>query len=218
MVMNLKNAEYLLRFFSLAALIIAVIGRNAVISTILAFLCVFASLVILYSNLAKLSNLSEDNPKVRTLKSVTIFNAVFIGSIVLLAAAIAHFGKRGVLAELLAGMSGKQLNVVLKGFMALVLAVPVLFFGNAAPQIPFNRYTGLRLPWTVIDEETWIVAHRVTGYISIPIAILVFVNVPTNMLFEDYVKFWWFGLFLLWIAIPGFISGMFYYKKWTGKL
>ena len=115
-------------------------------------------------------------------------------------------------------MSEEQINTASKAFMASVLAVPVLFFGNVAPKIPFNRYTGLRLPWTVRDEETWIVAHRVLGYISIPIAILVFVNVPTDMLLDTYVKFWWLGAVLLWIGIPGLISGVFYYKKWNGKL
>ena len=61
-------------------------------------------------------------------------------------------------------------------------------------------------------------AHRVLGYISIPVAILVFVNVPTDMLLDTYVKFWWLGAVLLWIGIPGLISGVFYYKKWNGKL
>ena len=102
--------------------------------------------------------------------------------------------------------------------MALLLAVPMLFFGNVAPKIPFNRYTGLRLPWTVRDEDTWIVAHRVLGYVSVPIAILLFTNVATDMPLDTYVKFWWLGVVVLWIAIPGIISGVFYYKKWNGKL
>ena len=40
---------------------------------------------------------------------------------------------------------------------ALVLAV-LLFLGNLAPKLPFSRHTGLRLPWTVADEDTWTVA------------------------------------------------------------
>lgn len=216
--MSLKNAKHLLSFFSLTALIIATIVPNTMVSTILALICVFASFAVLYGNLAKLSNVSEDNPKIKTLKSVTIFTAIFFGIIVLFAVAIGQLEKRGFLAELFNGMSEEQINIVSKAFLALVLAVPVLFFGNVAPKIPFNRYTGLRLPWTVRDEETWIVAHRVLGYISIPIAILVFVNVPTDMLLDTYAKFWWLGAVLLWIGIPGLISVIFYYKKWNGKL
>ena len=216
--MSLKNAKYLLRVLSLTALIIAAIGRNTMVSAILTLICVFASLAVLYLNLAKLSNVSEDNPKVKTLQSVTIFTVVFFGIVVLLAVIIGSLEKRGALAALFNGMSEEQINIVSKAFMALVLAVPVLFFGNVAPKIPFNRYTGLRLPWTVRDEETWIVAHRVLGYISGPIAILLFVNVPTDMLLDTYAKFWWLGAVLLWIGIPGLISVIFYYKKWNGKL
>lgn len=35
--------------------------------------------------------------------------------------------------------------------------------GNLAPKLPFSRHTGLRLPWTAADEDTWIVAHRILG-------------------------------------------------------
>lgn len=216
--MSLKNAKRLLRLFSFAALIIAAIVRNAAASTVLTLICVFASLAILYPNLAKLSNVSEENPKGKTLRSVTVFAVVFIGVIVLLALIITQLEKRGLLDGLIGSLSEGQLNVVQKFFMALFLAVPVLFFGNIAPKIPFNRYTGLRLPWTVRDEETWIVAHRVLGYISIPIAILVFVNVATDMPLDTYVRFWWLGAVLLWIGIPSLISGVFYYRKWNGKL
>lgn len=216
--MSLKNAKYLLRGLSLTALIIAVIGRNTIVSTVLTLICVFASLAILYLNLPELSNVSKDNPKVKTLKSVTIFTAVFFGMIVLLVVVIDQLEKSGVLAELTDNMSAKQMNITAKTFMALILAVPILFFGNIAPKVPFNRYTGLRLPWTVRDEETWIIAHRILGYISFPIAILVFVNVPTDLQLDTYVKFWWLGAVLLWIGIPGVISGVFYYKKWNGRL
>lgn len=173
---------------------------------------------ILYPNLAKLSNVSADNPKVRPLRAVTVFNAVFIGVIILLVVVFGQLEKRGVLAELLSRMSDAEINTASKAAMALILAVPMLFFGNIAPQIPFNRYTGLRLPWTVRDEETWIVAHRVLGYISIPAAILIFVNVPTDMSLDAYVKVWWLGALIMWIGIPGLTSGIFYYKKWNGKL
>ena len=114
MVMSLKNAKYLLGVFSLTALIIAAIGRNTIVSTVLTLICVFASLAILYPNLAKLSNVSEDNPKVKTLKSVTIFTIIFFGIIVLLVVMISQLEKRGVLAELINSMSEEQINTASK--------------------------------------------------------------------------------------------------------
>ena len=212
--MSLKNAKRLLAGLSLTALIIAIIARSSTISTVLVLICVAASLAILYPNLAKLSNISEDNPKLKTLKGVTIFTASYFAAIVLFAVAVGN----GVLDRFIAGMPESTLITYVKLLMALILAVAMLFFGNVAPKIPFNRYTGLRLPWTVRDEDTWIVAHRVLSYISIPLAILLFANVCTDMPLDIYVKYWWLGAVILWIGIPGIISGVFYYKKWHGKL
>ena len=212
--MSLKNAKRLLAGLSLTALIIAIIARSSTISIVLVLICVAASLAILYPNLAKLSNISEDNPKLKTLKGVTIFTASYFAAIVLFAVAVGN----GVLDRFIVGMPESTLITYVKFLMALILAVAMLFFGNVAPKIPFNRYTGLRLPWTVRDEDTWIVAHRVLSYISIPLAILLFANVCTDMPLDIYVKYWWLGAVILWIAIPGIISGVFFYKKWHGKL
>lgn len=209
--MHLKHAKRALTGLSLAALAVSAFVRSSALAAVLVLVCMAASLAILYPNLAGLSNVSEDNPKVKSLKSVTIFTAGYLVVVVLFVVAAEH----GVLDRFAAGMSENQRNIASKLLMALLLAVPMVFFGNAAPKIPFNRYTGLRLPWTVRDEETWIVAHRVLGYISIPIAILLFANVTTNMSLDTYVKFWWLGAVILWIAIPGVISGVFYYKKWN---
>ena len=212
--MSLKSVKRLLAGLSLAALIIAIIARNSTISIALVFVCVVVSLAILYPNLAKLSNISEDNPKTKTLRGVTIFTLSYFAVVVLFAVA----AENGIFDRFVTGMPESRLTMYSKFLMALLLAVPMLFFGNVAPKIPFNRYTGLRLPWTVRDEDTWIVAHRVLGYISAPIAILLFTNVATDMALDTYVKFWWLGAVILWIAIPGLISGVFYYKKWHGKL
>ncbi len=209
--MHLKHAKRALTGLSLAALAVSAFVRSSALAAVLVLVCMAASLAILYPNLAGLSNVSEDNPKVKSLKSVTIFTAGYLVVVILLVVAAEH----GVLDRFAAGMSENQRNIASKLLMALLLAVPMVFFGNAAPKIPFNRYTGLRLPWTVRDEETWIVAHRVLGYISIPIAILLFANVTTDMSLDTYVKFWWLGAVILWIAIPGVISGVFYYKKWN---
>lgn len=208
--MNLKNVKRLLTGLSLAALIIAVFVHSSTFSTILVLICMIASLAILYPNLAKLSNVSEDNPKVKSLRFVTIFSVVYLAVIVLIGVAM----ENGVFDRFFKRLSEDELIIYSKMLMAVLLAIPMLVFGNVAPKIPFNRYTGLRLPWTVRDEETWIVAHRVLGYISIPLAILLFANVSTDMPLDIYVKFWWMGAVILWIAIPGVVSGLFYYRKW----
>lgn len=86
-----------------------------------------------------------------------------------------------------------------------------MFFGNLSPKIPFNRYLGLRLPWTIRDEETWKVAHRLVGYSSFPIAIVMFIM----SFFIDGNTVGIVGV-LTWVIIPGIYSYIFYYKKLKG--
>lgn len=95
-------------------------------------------------------------------------------------------------------------EVIVVGLISFFMIVT----GNLSPKIPFNRYLGLRLPWTVRDEDTWKVAHRIMGYISFPIAILQFIFIfyyPMEMVLK-------FGI-LTWIIVPGIYSLWFYYRK-----
>lgn len=52
------------------------------------------------------------------------------------------------------------------------LARLMVFSGLISPRLPFNRHTGLRLPWTVADERAWRAAHETLGVISLPAALL----------------------------------------------
>ena len=97
-------------------------------------------------------------------------------------------------------------------FAALIVSAVMLFGGNIAPKLPFNRHTGLRLPWTVMDEDTWIVAHRILGYISIPLAIVYLCLIPVISSFEVLSS----AVILLWIGIPGLLSYRFFRKKFRG--
>ena len=85
----------------------------------------------------------------------------------------------------------------------------LLVLGNLAPKIPFNRYIGLRLPWTVQDEDTWRLAHRILGYISFPLAFLYAALLLCGVGIETST-----GVVIIsWIAIPGGISYIFYRRK-----
>jgi len=81
-------------------------------------------------------------------------------------------------------------------------------FGNLSPKIPFNRYLGLRLPWTINDEDTWKIAHKILGYLSFPIAIAMFIlTLYFNL--NTIVP----ACIVIWIIIPSLYSFLFYYKK-----
>lgn len=97
--------------------------------------------------------------------------------------------------------------------MALVSCV-IIFSGIISPKLPYNRHTGLRLPWTVQDEDTWNVAHQILGYIALPITLLYIACSLTIPNFE-IVTLCVMGL---WIGIPGTMSYVFFRKKMRGNL
>ena len=138
--------------------------------------------------------------RIGTLKVATIFNFV----ILVLALVVAALD-RGAVTEL-AETEGKLLA------MGVVCAV-ILFGGIISPRLPFNRHTGLRLPWTVQDEDTWNVAHRVIGYISLPVVLLYLAAAFTIPDFEAVTV----AIMLLWIGVPGLLSLAFWWKKYRGK-
>ncbi|MBA4383200.1 MAG: hypothetical protein C0410_00540 [Anaerolinea sp.] len=104
----------------------------------------------------------------------------------------------------------KVLTDLQENWVSLVLVTLLMVvIGNFAPKLPFNGYMGLRLPWTVRDEETWILAHRILGYITFPLVICFivlsqFLDSRTCII----------ATLLTWIIIPGVISGLFYIKKY----
>ena len=192
----MKTAElrWMLLIFSLLGLLSAVFIPFPVLK--LALLCALsaACLVILYRNMDSLTGYSEENPKNRTMKWITVFNGVLL----LLCIGVVWLGENGYLGN----VSEEWLAVALVSVVMVVL-------GNLAPKIPFNRYTGLRLPWTVRDEDTWRLAHRILGYISFPLVFLygalllcgVEIGTATGI------------VIFFWIIIPGGISFLFYRRK-----
>ena len=94
------------------------------------------------------------------------------------------------------------------------LAVIMVFCGLISPRLPFQRHTGLRLPWTVRDEDTWNLAHRILGMISLPFALL---YVAASLTMNDF-KTVSLVAVAFWIGIPGLLSYIFFWKKYHGRL
>ena len=206
--MSLERSKLLISALSVVGILGAVLGGAAGLA--LAVLCTAVMMVIYFKNIAVISNISEDNPKVRTLRGVTVFSAVYMVALVLFAVA----ANKGAFDEFVEKLSPREFNTAVKLLMAVILALPMVVYGNTAPKLPFNRFAGLRLPWTVRDEQTWLVAHRILGYLSLPLTLLLFVPVRTGMDFQTYVKFWWTPDLFLWIGVPGVISGIYYWRKY----
>lgn len=186
--------------FSFLAMMIALIVKNEIITILLAGLCIFAAVIVLYRNLSLLTSVTTDDLHIGVLRVTTLFNvgvlAIAIIFSVLIDFDVISFSENGE-----------------KMFAMALISCMILFAGIVSPKLPFNKHTGLRLPWTVQDEETWNVAHRIIGYISFPIVLLYLACAFTISNFEVVT----FCIFVIWIGIPGGISYAFFRKKFEKK-
>lgn len=188
-------------FLSFLAMLIALLVKNEILSILLVGICLLSAIAVLYRNLALLTSITTDDLRIGTLRITTLFN---IGVLVV-----------GILFALLTGFhvitfseNGEKMLA-----MALISCV-IIFSGIISPKLPYNRHTGLRLPWTVQDEDTWNVAHRILGYIALPITLLYIACSLTIPNFEIVTL----CAMLLWIGIPGTMSYVFFRKKMRGNL
>ena len=94
-------------------------------------------------------------------------------------------------------------------FEVMVVVVILLVLGIIAPRLPFNKHTGLRLPWTVQDEEAWNVAHRIIGYISIPVVLLYLICCFIFGIRDIFAG----AAVLTVVLVPGGISFLSYWRK-----
>lgn len=184
-------------FFIVISVLIILVGvfapDNNTQKVVLGALIVIA-LVVLDVLAPKIAKLSSDNPKIKTLRNI---NRMVISIMIL----VLIFTKLNPLE----GKVSKNTSEIL---LVAAISVFMIIFGNLAPKIPFNRYVGLRLPWTVSDEDTWKQAHRLVGYTSFPLSIIQFILIfffKSETIMPITI--------LTWVAIPGLYSGWFYYKK-----
>lgn len=192
---NLKN------FFIIISLIIILLGilnylNSSYIYTIIGIIIFIFTTIILNKNSSKFTKLSSENIKIKTFKNLTIFNIIFIILIIILNEIFLKFFP-----------NFKNLQQVL----TIIISVYILYFGNLAPKIPFNRYLGLRLPWTIRDEQTFKLAHKILGYLSFPIGI--FLILTSHLHSKNIIVI----CIIIWLFIPSLISAIYYFNKFKQK-
>lgn len=186
---------------SFLAMLIALLAENEIVSILLVSLCVFAMVIILYRNLALLTSITTDDLRIGILQITTFFNVgiliVGIAFALLVAFDVITFSENGE-----------------KMFAMAMVSCVILFAGVVSPKLPFSRHTGLRLPWTVQDEDTWSIAHRTIGYISFPVVLLYVACTWTISNFEIVTL----CIMIVWLGIPGGISYVHFRKKSSGNM
>lgn len=116
-------------------------------------------------------------------------------------------------AEVLIRIS-KALDVTVSVLLDVPQEKPTVDLAGAlAPRLPYQRHTGLRLPWTVSDEDTWNLAHKIIGFISLPITLL---YLGAALLCEDTNRIGTISVaaMVLYIGVPGIVSLIFFQKKY----
>lgn len=191
----------LILFLSFAAMLAALGINNPIVSVVLSGGCILAAVFILYRNLALMTSVTTDNMRLKILKIITIFHIGILAA--------------GIILAVLTASGLVQFSEYEEKMTAMfVVAGFMIFMGIVSPKLPFTRHTGLRLPWTIRDQDTWNLAHKILGYISLPLALLYVACSLTIEFFQQVT----FAVILLWIGIPGGISYIFYWRKMHGRL
>lgn len=187
-------------FLSFWALLLALLIRQEIVSLLLTGACLLAAAILLYRNLPLLTSEAAEDGNLKVLRLTTLCNiSMFVAGVVfalLIALDVVTFSEYGE-----------------RMFAMAVVSCVMLFAGIVAPKLPYSRHTGLRLPWTVLDEETWYLAHRILGGISLPVTLLYIACSLTVSSFELVTL----GAMILWIGVPGLLSGLFFWRKMRGR-
>ena len=165
--------------------------RNERLAVFLIFGCMAASLVVLYVHLGLLTAVSTAEQNLELLRLTTLFD---LGVLAVAAAVVV--------------LRQSEIEISLKSekwLAAAITSAVMLFGGFIAPKLPYNRHTGLRLPWTLQDEDTWNAAHRAIGALSLPCALLnlAIANAEAVSI----------AIIALWVAIPSVLSLICFLKK-----
>ena len=163
--------------------------------------CSTAALLVLYKNLALFTSTATEEMHIRSLTVTTFFN---IGMILVVISATA-LTESGIVT-----LSASEQNV----FATAVVAIIIIFSGMISPRLPFNRHTGLRLPWTVQDEDTWNVAHRILGITALPVALC---YIAASIIADD-LKTVTLCAVVFWVGLPAVLSYIYYYRKMHGDV
>jgi transcriptional regulator with XRE-family HTH domain len=189
----------LILLLSFAAMLVALMVRNEIVSIILVGGCLLASVIILYRNLALLTRVTTDDMKIGILRLTTIFNICILAA--------------GIIISVLTASSVIDFTENQEKMLAMLLiSCVILFAGIISPKLPFSRHTGLRLPRTVQDEDTWNLAHKILGYISLPVVILYLTGALTIPYFEAVTV----SAVLIWLGIPSGISYIYLRRRIKG--
>ena len=83
-------------------------------------------------------------------------------------------------------------------FAKLLLGMMFIIIGNYLPKARQNYTIGIKIPWTLANEENWNRTHRLAGYLWMICGILMIIISLTRFVPTE----WLVGIFLIMVLIP----------------
>ena len=94
-------------------------------------------------------------------------------------------------------------------FSELLLGLIFIVIGNYLPKARQNYTIGIRIPWTLANEENWNRTHRLAGYLWMICGILMIIISLTRVVPAE----WLIGIFLIMVLLPCIYSFWLHAKK-----
>ncbi len=102
---------------------------------------------------------------------------------------------------------GYELDITF--FAALFLGLVFIIIGNYLPKARQNYTIGIKIPWTLANEENWNRTHRLAGYLWMICGVLMILIVLTRFVPAQ----WLVGVLLIMVLVPCVYSYWLHAKK-----
>ena len=94
-------------------------------------------------------------------------------------------------------------------FFAAYDALLLIIIGNYMPKCRQNRTVGIRVPWTLNDEDNWNRTHRFAGRFWVIFGFLIMINCVFDI-FDPYISI---ILILVSVFVPVIYSGILHFNR-----
>lgn len=105
-------------------------------------------------------------------------------------------------------------NLGIKGnvsfYAGIITGLIFIIIGNYLPKARQNYTIGIKLPWTLANEENWNKTHRLAGVIWIIVGIILMLLSFTGLISNEYILL---SLILITVIVPSVYSFYLHAKK-----
>ena len=95
-------------------------------------------------------------------------------------------------------------------FVYIILAIAFIVIGNYMPKTVRNRTVGIKIKWTLANDENWNATHRLAGKVYVVAGVLSLLAIPLPMATIPFVLI---GIIALCCVVPTVYSYVFYKKQ-----